>query len=211
MQIDIGIIEDHTEFRLGLVFMFAGYADFAVQWHFSSVEECLSAGVQPDLILLDINLPSMSGIDAIPVLKKKFPGTRIIMLTVLEEANTIIRAIINGADGYILKKTHPHKIPEAIQQVIEGGACLTPLVARQIFNFIQPVKNEPAGANELTGREKEILTLIVEGNINEKIAERLFISPETVRSHIKNIYSKLQVHNRAAAVSKALKDHLLHQ
>jgi DNA-binding NarL/FixJ family response regulator len=209
MNIRIGIVEDHTEFRLGLVFMFTGMSDYTVAWNFGSVEEAMAEGANVDVILLDINLPAISGIEAIPLFNKQFPGTRIIMLTVLEDAAHIIQAITAGADGYILKKTHPHKIPEAIEQVMEGGAVLTPIVARQIFSLFKPELAPPVSENDLTAREKEILTLLIDGQTDEKIAENLFISPQTVRSHIKNIYSKLQVHNRAEVVAKALKEHLL--
>jgi DNA-binding NarL/FixJ family response regulator len=209
MQFRIGIVEDHTEFRLGLVFMFTGMSEYMVAWHFGSVGEALAEGSDVDVILLDINLPAISGIEAIPMFNKQFPDARIIMLTVLEDANHIVQAITAGADGYILKKTHPHKIPEAIQQVMEGGAVLTPIVARQIFSLFKAESVHPVPENELTTREQEILTLLIEGQINEKIGEKLFISPQTVRSHVKNIYAKLQVHNRAEVVAKALREQLV--
>ena len=118
-------------------------------------------------------------------------------------------AIKNGADGCILKKSSPGKILDTIQQVYDGDAALTPLVARQVMAFLKPVSAKPESPSNLTTREKEILLLISKGLTNEGMADKLFISPQTVRSHIKNIYDKLQVHSRAQVVMKAFKDKLI--
>ncbi len=206
----IGIVEDHREFRQGLTFLLEGIPGYEVAWSCASAEEASQQIKPADVILLDINLPGLSGIDSIPLLRKSMPDARIIMLTILEEPGYILQAIMAGADGYILKKVHPHKIPESIQHVLEGGAVLTPDVARQVFNHFRGVAAPANETAELTSREKEILALLVDGHINEQIAEKLFISQQTVRSHIKNIYSKLQVHNRAEVVARALRENLLH-
>jgi DNA-binding NarL/FixJ family response regulator len=209
MAITIGIVEDHSEFRQSLVYLISSFSDYSVAWSFSSVEETLENFTETDIILLDINLPGLSGIEAIPLFKRKFPELKIIMLTILEDDFHILEAIKSGADGYILKKSSPNKILDAIQQVFEGGAALTPMVARQVMAFLKPEAAKPGLPSHLTAREKEILTLITQGITNEAMADSLFISVQTVRNHIKNIYDKLQVHSRAQVVVKAFKEKLI--
>ncbi|MEI6276189.1 MAG: response regulator transcription factor [Prolixibacteraceae bacterium] len=209
MVVSVGIVEDHEEFRQSLIFLVSSYFDFKVVWSYGSVEEALGAAVIPDVLLLDINLPRMTGLEAIPLLKNKWQDTKIIMLTILEDEFNIMTAIKNGADGYILKKTNPQKILDAIQQVYEGGAALTPMVAKQVLSFFQPMQKEKQSVTTLTRREQEILTCIVSGITNERIAGELFISTQTVRNHIKNIYEKLQVHSKAQVVAKALREKIV--
>jgi DNA-binding NarL/FixJ family response regulator len=209
MAISIGIIEDHPEFRQSLVYLISSFSEFAVVWDYPSVEAALEKFRDTDVILLDINLPGLSGIEAIPLLKQKNPDQKIIMLTILEDDYHILEAIKSGADGYILKKSSPTKILDAIQQVYDGGAALTPMVARQVMAFLKPLATKPESPSHLTLREKEILVLITQGMTNEAMAGKLFISAQTVRNHIKNIYEKLQVHSRAQVVVKAFKEKLI--
>ncbi len=140
---------------------------------------------------------------------KKCPELKIVMLTILEDDYHILEAIKSGADGYILKKTSPTKILDSIRQVYDGGAALTPMVAKQVMAFLKPAAAVTGSPSQLTAREKEILTLITQGMTNEAIAEKLFISIQTVRNHIKNIYDKLQVHSRAQVVVKAFREKLI--
>ena len=208
MPIGIGIIEDHTEFRQSIEYLVSTATEYSITWSVSSAEEALKEKADPEIVLLDINLPGMKGIDAISLLKKKYDGLKVIMLTIHEDDHHILEAVRNGADGYILKKANRNKILEAIKQVYEGGGALTPSVARQVMAFLKPeksVKDIPI----LTPREKEILWLITQGMINEKIAAELYISPETVRNHIRNIYDKLQVHSRSQVVAKAIREGLV--
>jgi DNA-binding NarL/FixJ family response regulator len=205
----VGIVEDHTEFRQSLEFLISSSTGYEVAWAFGSVEAALQQAVQAELMLLDINLPVMSGIDAIPHFRKMFPSIKIIMLTIQEDEGHIFQAIRAGADGYILKKTGPEKIMEAIGHVKEGGAALTPLVARQVLSFFQPAGRPEPNEMGLTSREREILDFIVHGASTLAIADQLFISPQTVRNHIKKIYEKLQVHSRAQAVAKAFREKLV--
>jgi DNA-binding NarL/FixJ family response regulator len=209
MSIAVGIVEDHSEFRQSLVFLISSFSEYNVEWSFSSVEEALENFSEVDVVLLDINLPGLSGIEAIPLFKQKCPGQKIIMLTILEDDFHILEAIKNGADGYILKKSSRNKILDAIQQVYEGGGALTPMVARQVMAFLKPEAAKPGSPSNLTPREKEILLMITQGMTNELIADKSFISVQTVRNHIKNIYDKLQVHSRAQVVVKAYKDKLV--
>jgi DNA-binding NarL/FixJ family response regulator len=207
MKIQVGIVEDHAEFRQSLGFLISSFTDYTVSWACSSVEEALNMQCV-DVLLLDINLPGKSGLEAISLFKAKSYDQKIIMLTILEDEYHILTAIKSGADGYILKKTPPAKILEAILNVYEGGAALTPMVARLVLSSFNPGPRSP-NQSELTPREKEILGLITEGMSTERIAEKLFISQQTVRNHIKNIYEKLQVHSKAQAVAKALKEKLV--
>jgi DNA-binding NarL/FixJ family response regulator len=209
MSISIGIVEDHSEFRQSLVYLISSLSEYRVAWSYSSVEETMENFFDTDVILLDINLPGMTGIEAIPIIKQKYPGQKIIMLTILEDDYHILEAIKNGADGYILKKSSPNKILDAIQQVYEGGAALTPMIAKQVMAFLKPEVARSGSPSNLTAREKEILLLITRGMTNELIAVQLFISVQTVRNHIKNIYDKLQVHSRAQVVVKAFKEKLI--
>jgi DNA-binding NarL/FixJ family response regulator len=209
MAITAGIVEDHSEFRQSLVFLISSFSEYKVAWSFSSVEEALEKSTETDVLLLDINLPGLSGIEAIPLFRKKYPEQKIIMLTILEDDQHILEAIQNGADGYILKKSSPDKILDAIKQVNEGGAALTPMIARQVLAFLKPHSSKNNSGADLTNREKEILQLLTQGLTNELIANKLFISVQTVRNHIKNIYEKLQVHSRAQVVAKAIKERLV--
>jgi DNA-binding NarL/FixJ family response regulator len=209
MSISIGIVEDHSEFRQSLVYLISSFSDYTVAWSYSSVEETLENFTETDVILLDINLPGITGIEAIPLFKQKSSEQKIVMLTILEDDFHILEAIKNGADGYILKKSSPNKILDAIQQVYEGGAALTPMVAKQVMTFLKPEATKAGSPSTLTAREKEILLLITQGMTNDLIASKLFISVQTVRNHIKNIYDKLQVHSRAQVVVKAYKDKLV--
>jgi DNA-binding NarL/FixJ family response regulator len=209
MSISVGIVEDHSEFRQSLVYLISSHSGFSLAWSFPSVEDALENYTETDVLLLDINLPGISGLDAIPLFTKKDPELKIIMLTILEDDYHILEAIKNGADGYILKKSNPGKILDAIQQVDEGGAALTPMIAKQVMAFLKPKTSTPESAANLTVREKEILTLITQGLTNEIIAGKLFISVQTVRNHIKSIYDKLQVHSRAQVVAKAFNERLV--
>ena len=206
MPITIGIVEDHSAFRESLVYLVSSYADYSIAWAYPSVEEALAKFTPADVMLLDIYLPGMTGLEGIPLFRKKSSSVKIIMLTILEDDLHILEAIKRGADGYILKKTNPSKLLDAIEQVYEGGAALTPMVAKQVLAFLKPELPKPESSSNLTTRETEILKLITSGLSNETIAGKLFISVQTVRNHIKSIYDKLQVHTRAQVVVKALKE-----
>ena len=208
MKISVGIVEDNKDYRESLTWLLASDGGFTVNWSFDSAEMALAHSTDADVILLDINLPEMSGIEIIAHLKRKHPSTRIIMLTILEDDANVVKSIQNGADGYVLKKTNPLKIMEAIRQVFEGGSPLTPSVAKQLLDIFKYNAPLPESDYHLTIREKEVLTMIVSGDSTEDIAKKLFISPETVRNHFRHIYEKLEVHTRSQVVSKAIREHI---
>ena len=208
MKISVGIVEDNKDYRESLTWLLASDGGFTVNWSFDSAEMALAHSTDADVILLDINLPEMSGIEIIAHLKRKHPATRIIMLTILEDDANVVKSIQNGADGYVLKKTNPLKIMEAIRQVFEGGSPLTPSVAKQLLDIFKYNAPLPESDYHLTIREKEVLTMIVSGDSTEDIAKMLFISPETVRNHFRHIYGKLEVHTRSQVVSKAIRERI---
>jgi DNA-binding NarL/FixJ family response regulator len=165
------------------------------------------AGTCPDVVLMDIDMPGMNGIDAVKKIRASHPHIRIIMQTVFEDEARISAAISAGADGYILKKASPEKLLEAIGDVMEGGAPMTPSVARFVLTVFQGRNATASPASEmLSPREKEVLTHLVNGLSYKMIAAECGISVFTVNAHIRKIYDKMQVHSVAEAVAKALRD-----
>jgi len=209
-MVNVGIIEDHKAYRKALAELLSISGNFKTVTQYDSAEAALdNMSGQEKIILLDINLSKMSGIEAITHLKKINSEVKIIMLTMLDDDNTVLQAILNGADGYLLKKSPPQEILNAIDICMQGGSPMTPGIATkvlQLFKKFVPQKNE---SYRLTKREIEILDLLVNGLSNHQIADRLFISIETVRNHIRHIYEKLQVHSKSQAVVKALKEGLV--
>ena len=165
----------------------------------------------PDIILMDINMPVMDGIEATKAVRHHFPDVKIIMLTVFDEEEKIFQSILAGAKGYLLKDEKPSKIIAALEEAMEGGAPMSPVIASKALQMIVG-KNSGTVSEEnnfnLTKRELEILELISTGDNYQKIADKLFISPKTVRKHIENIYTKLQVHNKVEAIQVAAKNKL---
>lgn len=199
-QIRVCLIEDDKTIREGYVFLLEAAKQIAVTGSYSNVEDALKklASDQPDVILLDIELPGMSGIDALPKIKKLLPDTYILMLTVYDQPNHIFRALGTGASGYLTKNSSPEKVISAIHEVMEGGGPMSANIARMVISSFQR-----SDASPLTRRETEILEHIAVGKSRKKIAEELFIDLETVKSHIKNIYQKLDVHSKEDALKTA--------
>ncbi|MBK9731505.1 MAG: response regulator transcription factor [Chitinophagaceae bacterium] len=162
---------------------------------------------EPDVILMDIDMPGINGIEAVGIIIKNFPGARIVMQTVFEDDDKIFEAIQAGASGYILKKTPPSKILEAIEEVHLGGAPMTPVIAAKTLQLFRKGVKSPPDKKEaqLNDRQREILQCIQQGMSYKLIAEKLFISIETVRYHVKNIYELLQVHSRFELMTKSRK------
>jgi DNA-binding NarL/FixJ family response regulator len=156
---------------------------------------------QPDVILMDIQLPGMSGIEAIPFVKKQLPRTHVLMLTVFESEQQIFQALSNGASGYITKDSSSQKIIDSLWEVKDGGGPMSMNIARMVIKSFQKNQETP-----LSKRETEILRMITDGKKRSEIAEELFIELETVKSHIKNIYTKLDVHSRSKAIHIARKN-----
>jgi len=158
---------------------------------------------QPEVVIMDINLPGKSGIEGVTELKKTFPEVKVLMLTVFEDEDKIFSAIKAGADGYLLKKDSPQKVMDSIQDVFDGKSSMNGIIARKVLEYFhkKPVVKNPDEYN-LTKREREILELLMDGLSYKDIADKCFISTQTLNSHIKNIYTKLGVHSRAEASAK---------
>ncbi len=174
--------------------------------------------LKPDVLLMDIGLPGMNGIEGIKQVKRLLPDLTILVLTVYEENDLIFEALCAGASGYLVKKTPPSKLLEAIREAYEGGAPMSSHIARKVIEFFSKRDGFPqqrrqissqTAASILTSREKEILSGLVDGNSFKTIADNLFISIETVRFHFRNIYKKLHVHSQSEAVAKAIKEGII--
>jgi DNA-binding NarL/FixJ family response regulator len=202
LDIRVAIIEDDETIREGYAFLIGNTPGYKIAGTYASFEEAAKkiAHDDPDVILLDVELPGISGVEALPKLKKLLPDTHILILTVYEQELLIFRALGNGAAGYLTKNTPPEKIVSAIYEVMEGGGPMSAHIARMVISSFKRNETTP-----LTRRETEILEQIATGKGRKRIAGELFIDLETVKSHIKNIYHKLDVHSKADAI-KAAKD-----
>ena len=165
---------------------------------------------KPDVVLMDIEMPEIDGIEGVRRIKKLFPHIKIIMQTVYEDSDKIFNALRYGAEGYILKKASINHIIESIIEVYRGGAFLTPSVAMQVMNFLKTPSQHDAKMESLSPRETEVLKYLSEGDSYKMIADKMTISYGTVNNHIKKIYEKLQVHSLGEAVSYALKNQINH-
>lgn len=204
--IKVSIIEDDETLRDGYAFLIGATEGYDVISTYCSYDEAAKkiATDKPDVILLDIELPGVNGIDAIPKLKKLLPNCYILILTVYESEKQIFNALANGASGYLTKNTPSTKIIESIKEVREGGGPMSINIARLVIRSFQKNQESP-----LSKRETQILELIGEGKSRGQIANELFIDLETVRSHIKNIYLKLDVNSRADAIKLARQNKLI--
>jgi DNA-binding NarL/FixJ family response regulator len=208
------IVEDHPGYRQVITRALKGQPDMELISQFGTVEialrglDSVSKSETPDLVLLDLNLPGMSGLDAIPWFKKYLPNIKIIILTQSNRESDILSAISLGAEGYLLKSSTIAQVREAIRVVMAGGSSLDPEVARFILNTFETKTPVATSKVELTERELDILTMIGDGLVKKEIGDRLDISTDTVSYHVKHIYSKLNVPNAPAAVNKAHKQGL---
>jgi DNA-binding NarL/FixJ family response regulator len=208
----VWLIEDHADSRRVLARVLNRVPSLTCPCAFASGEEALAAlrtQPPPEVALLDIGLPGMNGLEAIPHLKALAPAMHIIILTVFDDQEKVFRAICAGASGYLLKSTDEEAIAGAVQEVLAGGAPINPRIARLVLHMFAsrtfPARHEYG----LSAREREVLELMVRGLIKKEIADRLELSYHTVDNHLRNIYAKLQVHTRTGAVAKALAERLL--
>ena len=211
-DIRVCIFEDNTQLRESLFNLVDASDGFVCVGAFANCDDVLGkiSSVKPDVILMDIELPGISGIDAVRLVKERYPEIKILMETIFEDDEKVFRSICNGAEGYILKNTPPNEILEAISEIHEGGAPMTPAIALKVMRlFKQHLDVDKNDSFNLSSREKEILKCLVEGMSYKMIADACFISIETVSGHIKNIYKKLQVHSKSEAVAKAIKGRII--
>jgi DNA-binding NarL/FixJ family response regulator len=209
--IEVSIVEDDRLLRDGLRALLDGTPGYRCAQVFESVEQAIAGLTQPgpQVLLLDIHLPGMLGSEGAGRLKARFPGTQIVMLTVYSEEDKIFESICNGACGYLLKRTTPARILEAIAEAAEGGAPMSPEIARKVVTLFQRVRPPAKVEHDLTPQEVRLLRLLSEGRSYERAAESLNVSVNTVRNYIRSVYEKLHVHSRSEAVAKALKSGIL--
>jgi DNA-binding NarL/FixJ family response regulator len=208
--IGVGIIEDQKELREGLSFLLNGVPGFACRHIYDSVEAALEGiGIDPPaVILIDVGLPGLNGIEGVRLLRRRHPAISPIMLTVFRDDARVFEAICAGACGYLLKTATPQRIVDAVREVTEGGAAMSPEIAiRVIQSFRQ--KARPPDAVALTPQELRLLKLLTDGHQNKTAAAELGISIHTVGFHLRSIYAKLHVHSRSEAVARALREKLL--
>ena len=211
-NIEIILIEDNKLFRETLHSFLVHNDSFTCENTFSSCEDAIveieKYNLSPDVILLDIGLPGISGIEGIQPLKELVPNVKIIMLTIQDDDDSVFKAICNGASGYLLKDSPSEKIIESINDVLNGGAPMNSSISLKVLQMFREFVPEKKDYN-LTEREFSILTLLADGLSKKQISDKLFISYHTVDSHFRKIYEKLQVHSSSGAVAKAFKENLI--
>ena len=202
-MIIVAIVEDIKDIREGLKLLIDNSDGFACSEVYVNAEDAVKALPQsnPDVVLMDINLPGISGIECIKIIKEKCPGIQFMMFTVYETDEKVLQALQAGATGYLLKRTEPKRILECIKELNQGGSPMSSTIARKLLNIF--LKEKVKTKKEiLTDRENEVLQLLADGLLYKEISDRLHISHGTVRQHIHNIYEKLHVQNRTEAVNK---------
>lgn len=209
--VKVAIIEDRREIRDGLTMLIDGTEGFRCTGGYRSMEEALSriGSDVPDVALCDIGLPGMSGIEGMQILKKRFPDLLLLMLTVYDDDERIFDALCAGACGYLLKKTPPAKLLEALSEAVKGGSPMSPEVARRVIALFRDIRPPDRADYQLTPHETRILKLLVEGHNYKTAAFELNVSINTISFHMRHIYEKLQVHSKSEAVGKALRDRLV--
>lgn len=212
IMIKVVIFEDNRSLREGLATMIGGTPGFECAGAFPNCNNLLKniAAAKPDVVLMDIELPGINGIEAVGMIKEEFPGIKILMETIFDDDEKIFSSICAGAEGYILKHTPPAEIMEAIKDIHEGGGPMTPSIANRVLRMVKDKPDIYKKENfDLSIREKEILSCLVKGMSYKMVADACYISIETVNVHIKNIYRKLHVHSKSEAVVKAIKGRIV--
>ena len=211
----MALIEDQREFREGLAFLIDGSEGYRCKQCFGSMEEALDAdggafgGDLPDIVLVDIGLPGMSGIEGVRLLKQRHPELPALILTVYNDDERIFAAMCAGACGYLLKKTPKARLLDCIAEVVDGGAAMSPEVARRVIELFRDFRPPSQAEYRLTSQEMRVLKLLAEGHHYKTAASEMGISINTVSSHMRHIYGKLQVHSESEAVAKALRQGLI--
>ena len=208
MDIKVAVFEDNSNMREGLFQLINGSNGFICTGAFPNCDDLVKRieKSNPDVIVMDVEMPGISGIEGVRQVKEMFPEIKVLMETIFEDDEKIFDSICSGAEGYILKNTPPVEILKAIKEVYEGGSPMTPTIANRVLKMVK--SQRPSGSKNifnLTDREKEILSCLVEGMSYKLIADECNISIDTVNVHIKNIYKKLQVHSKSEAVAKAIR------
>jgi len=205
-SVRVAIVDDDRGAREGLAFLIGATAGYRCVGTFESMEDALSAQAEtPDVVLLDIHLPGMSGIEGVRLLRQKHPTAEIVMLTVYDDEPRVFAAICAGASGYLLKNTPPSRLLEAIRDVHSGGAPMSPEIARSVVRLFRQTMPAPDRSYALTPQEVRLLGLLAQGHSYRSAGEQLHVTENTIRNYIRSIYDKLHVHSKSEAVTKALR------
>jgi DNA-binding NarL/FixJ family response regulator len=207
----VAIVEDHHKFRECVEFLINNTKGYRCVGSFRSMEEALERIEfnPPDVALIDIGLPGMSGVEGVRILKERYPDLVLLMNTVYDDDERIFEALCAGASGYLLKKTPPAKLLESVQEAIAGGAPMSPEVARRVLALFRKFRPPEHGDDQLTPHELRLLKLIVDGHSYKTAASQLGVSVKTISFHLQKIYEKLQVHSKSEAVAKAFRKGLV--
>jgi DNA-binding NarL/FixJ family response regulator len=210
-MIKIVLYEDNPQLREGLSMLLNGSEGFEVIGTFKNCNNVVDEvkALAPDVVLMDIDMPGTNGIEGLKLIRRGNTDVKVLMLTVFDDNKNVFEAIRNGANGYLLKKTPPAKLLEYIQEAHTGGAPMSSSIATQVLKMFSQAHNHTGEDYHLSEREKQVLQLLVNGYSYKMIAAEMFISIDTVRSHIKKIYEKLHVNSKSEAVAKAFKDKLV--
>ncbi len=214
MPIRVGVVEDDRGLRDSLRLLISGTRGFACGETWGSAEDALKRlrsepGTRPDVLLMDIHLPGIPGSEAVRIVRDEFPGVAVLMLSVYEGEEQIFQSLCNGASGYLLKKTAPGKLLEAIRDVKDGGSPMSPEIARKVIQLFRDIGPPTAPEHDLTPQEVRLLKLLAEGASYQAAADGLGISINTVRNYVRSVYEKLHVNSKSAAVSKAMKHRII--
>jgi len=211
LDIRVSVFDDNNALRDGLFYLISATPGFSVSGVYPDCNNVLEHLLNDptDVILMDIDMPGLNGIDATALIKSHHPEINVLILTSYDDSVKIFDALQSGATGYLLKKTTPAKIMEAITEVSQGGAPMNASIARRVLEFFSEKKNIVENGYDLSSREKDVLGCLVKGDSYKMIAANCFISMGTVCTHISNIYKKLHVNSKSEAVAKAIREHLI--
>jgi DNA-binding NarL/FixJ family response regulator len=207
MNIKVVIFEDNNNLREGLFQLINGSQGFSCAGAYPNCDHLLKniSESKPDVVLMDIQMPGINGIEGVKIIKENFPSIKVLMETIFEDDENVFASICYGAEGYILKNTAPVEILEAIKEIYDGGSPMTPSIANRVLKMVRAKHLEIPDSFDLTKRETEILSCLVKGMSYKMVADACTISIDTVNMHVKNIYKKLQVHSKSEAVAKAIR------
>lgn len=209
--ISVAVVEDHHKFRECLEFLLKNTSGYECTGAYRTMEEALEKiGVRvPQVVLLDIRLPGMDGVEGVRILKQRYPQLLVLMNTVYDDDERIFDALCAGASGYLLKRTPPALLLDSVKQAVAGGAPMSPEVARRVIRLFREIRPPERVDYQLTPHETRLLQLLAEGHSYKSAAAVLGVTPKTISFHLQKVYEKLQVHSKSEAVSKALRNHLI--